>query len=471
MPLDKRLLKEAQEIEAEIARRKAKDTLTDPVKFAIALGKPPDVWQAEVLRFKGLLLALLCSRQAGKSTTTAILALHRALTVRGALVLLISPSQRQSSELLLKVKDAMRSMATPPRLEKDNELSISFENTSRIVSLPANESTVRGFSAVNLLIEDEAGDVPDALYNTVRPMLAISNGQHIIMGTPKGREGHFFEVFERGGEQWRRITVKADQIVRYTPGFLAQEREDYFRRGLGDWFRQEYECEFVNAAAGRVYGGYDEVSLIDAMPVARQSEWTFLAGLDFGIQDQNAITVLGWRPHDPCVYVVESYKLTAIPSEMAEEVRKLDLKYNFARIVGDVGGMGKAFAEEARRRFHVPIEAADKHNKLGYIALLNGDLRTGRVRVLKSTTKDLVSEWLELSWEEGGKREKQTQDNHAADSCLYAWRACNAFLENERINIARGTPEWMRKEQEDLLARDLEQQMKLRDGDWWETLN
>lgn len=472
MKPDKRLLAEAQAIEAELSRRKLELKITDPVAFATSIGFPPDPWQEQVLRFRAKQLCLLCTRQAGKTTTSSLLALHRAISVRGALILIISPSQRQSSEMLLKVKEVMRGMPVPPRLEEDNKLSLTFENRSRIVSLPANEGTIRGFSAVNLLIEDEAGDVPDSLNTAIRPMLAVSGGQLIIMGTPKGRQGHFFEAYERGGDAWERIRIVGSQIKRYAPGFLEQEREDFYRRGLGDYFRQEYECEFVSAAAGRVYGGYDELrNGINELPTTRADDWTYLCGLDFGIQDQNALTVLGWRPHDPCVYVIESYRKTAIPSEMAEEVRILDARYHFTRIVGDVGGMGKAFAEEARRRFHLPIEPAEKHNKIGFISLLNGDLHQGRLRIHLPRCADLIGEWLELPWETGGKREADGFDNHAADATLYAWRACTAFLESAQRIIMPGSPEARAQEQADLLARDIEKHERLRDGEWWETLN
>ena len=469
MTVDQRLLLQAQAIQEEIDRRRAEKSLHDPVAFSKTCGFIPSPWQEKLLRSDSKRIVLLTARQAGKSTCCAHLALHRALTVFNALILIISPSQRQSTELLLKIKKAIGSMPRPCELAEDNKMSLTLANGSRILSLPANEGTIRGFSAVNLLIEDEAGDVPDELYIAVRPMLAVSGGQNILMGTPKGRRGHFFETWEaaEAGQRWERIKATADDITHYAEGELEAAREDLYRRGLGDYFRQEYYCEFVNAAAGRVYSGFDKQrNVIDELPPA--NEWSFLCGLDFGIQDHNAVTVLGWRPHDTCVYVIESYRKEAIPSEMAEEVKRLDQKYHFQRIVGDVGGMGKAFAEEARRRFYIPVEPADKHNKLGYIALLNGDLHTGRLKLLNHATRDLQQEWMELPWDEGGKKEADGFDNHAADSCLYTWRAANAFLETSRSEMRVGSPEWRKKQQDDLLARDTEKFERERNREWWE---
>ena len=111
----------------------------DPVLFAReALGFLPDPWQEKVLRWSGKGLLLNCSRQSGKSTTAASLALHRAKFFPSSLVLLISPSQRQSSELFRKVQEFLKSLPADqqPKLIEDNKLSLTLRNKSRIVSCP-----------------------------------------------------------------------------------------------------------------------------------------------------------------------------------------------------------------------------------------------------------------------------------------------------------------------------------------------
>ena len=57
------------------------------------------------------------------------------------------------------------------------------------MGLPANEATVRGFSAVSLMVVDEAARVPDDLYEAVKPMLAVTDGALWLMSTPFGRRG------------------------------------------------------------------------------------------------------------------------------------------------------------------------------------------------------------------------------------------------------------------------------------------
>jgi hypothetical protein len=168
--------------------------------------------------------------------------LHRAVYVPDSLVLLVSPSQRQSSELFRKVTNALARLEVAPDLHEDNRLSLRLANGSRVVSLPSSESTVRGFSAVSLIIEDEAAFVDDALYSALRPMLAVSGGRMILMSTPYGKRGHFWDAWTNGGDAWDRVRITAAEVPRISAAFLEDER-----RSIGDWrYRQEYETEFVD---------------------------------------------------------------------------------------------------------------------------------------------------------------------------------------------------------------------------------
>jgi len=213
----------------------------DPVEFSRYIGIEPDEWQAEVLRYEGKRLLLNCSRQSGKSTTTATKALHTGIYRPKSLILLVSPSLRQSQELFRKVKEGYECMDTRPALLEDNRLSMVLENGSRIISLPSNQATVRGFSGVNLILEDESAQVDDEFYKAVMPMLIINNGTFIAMTTPYGKRGHFFQEWQDGGEDWHRVEIPATKCPRISPEELERQRQS-----LGSmFFRQEFCCEFV----------------------------------------------------------------------------------------------------------------------------------------------------------------------------------------------------------------------------------
>lgn len=215
-----------------------------PFATAIALmymaGLTPDTWQRKLLNHSGKRALLLCSRQAGKSTVTAALALFTALIQRDALILLIAPSLRQSQELFAKVMAFYRHTGEPMALLDRSALRARFANGSRIIALPGSEKTIRGFSGVDLLVIDEASLVLDDLYYSVRPMLAVSDGRLIALTTPRGRRGFFYKEWTEGGDDWLRISVTAHDVPRISPEFLEEER-----RKMGDyWYSQEYLCQF-----------------------------------------------------------------------------------------------------------------------------------------------------------------------------------------------------------------------------------
>ncbi len=112
-------------------------------------------------------------------------------------------------------------------------------NGSRIEALPGSERTIRGFSAVDLLVVDEAARTDDGLFYAVRPMTAVSGGALILLSTPHGKRGAFHSSWT-GGQEWERYEVPASDCPRIPASFLEEER-----RALPAFiYRQEYECSF-----------------------------------------------------------------------------------------------------------------------------------------------------------------------------------------------------------------------------------
>lgn len=213
----------------------------NPATLATGIGMEPDAWQDEVLRSDHPRILLNCHRQSGKSTVASVLVVHAAIYEPESLVLLLSPSMRQSGEVFKKCLVAYRGLGRPVVAEAENQLSLVLENGSRIISLPGTEGTVRGYSGVRLIVVDEASRVKDDLVSAVRPMLAVSGGRMVALSTPAGKRGWWWDSWENGGHAWKRVKQSADMCPRITEAFLAEER-----RALGDrLYSQEYMCEFV----------------------------------------------------------------------------------------------------------------------------------------------------------------------------------------------------------------------------------
>ena len=455
--------------------------IQDPVAFCIdRLNWQPDEWQARLLRSDSRRIIVNVARQQGKSTTAAAKAVHRAVLFPGSVILIVAPAITQASELRRKIDEHLRNLkGIQAKTVSDNKRELEFSNRSRIVILAADEDTVRSYTA-DMIIEDESAMVPDVVYEAMEPMLLVTGGQHILLGTPKGMKRHHFADTwhdEKNTRGWDKYRVDAWSNTRI-PNIKAQltaMREEKERLGRLWWFQQEYECSFVAAAQGLVYP-YDKTK--NACPALPRDArfWQYALGIDYGFSDSTAYVVLGWQRDDPHVYVIETIeKRGLLAPEAAEIALALTKKYPFARMVGDMGGFGKGYVEEARRRFRLPIVAAQKNNKRGYIELMASDMRAGLLKVMPGN-EGLIDEWSKLPWDEEREMPAEGHKDHLADAALYAWREVAHFLEEVRkAKPKKGTREAYELEAEEIFqARMVEvgKQPKkagwYEEGHWWE---
>jgi hypothetical protein len=218
----------------------------DPVCFARAAGFDLDRWQADLLTARPQRALLNCSRQSGKSTVCAIAATHTAAYEANSLVVIVSPSQRQSAEMLRNVRQLHAKVDGLPELAAESVLKIELANGSRVLALPGAQDgkTIRGLAGARLVIVDEAARVEDELLAAVRPMLATrSDGAFIMLSTPAGKRGAFFDLWHDNDPKWTRVRVPASDCPRISKEWLAEEL-----KALGAArFSEEYELAFIDA--------------------------------------------------------------------------------------------------------------------------------------------------------------------------------------------------------------------------------
>jgi hypothetical protein len=234
-----RLEREVAELAARVAMPA---TSSSPVGLADQLGLSLDPWQRAALTSSVSQCLWNVHRQGGKSTVAALLALHTALSQPGALVLVVSPTERQSKLLFQSVMRFYRALGKPVPALIENRLSVELMNASAIHALPGDADTIRGFAGVDLLLVDEAARVPDEMVAAVRPMLAVSGGRLVTMSTPNGQVGWWWLAWSEGGDDWERVEVPASSCPRISAAWLDQER----RALPASWFAAEYENQFTD---------------------------------------------------------------------------------------------------------------------------------------------------------------------------------------------------------------------------------
>ena len=227
--------------------------------------------------------------------------------------------------------------------------------------------------------------------------------------------------------------------------------------------KQLEEGEWVQDASGLLFPEFNaQIHCIEAEPAGLTS--TVIA-LDFGTASWNALAEVGWRENDPTTYILRAYQFKGLSEEAANETESVSRVRAPHRVVGDVGGLGKSYSEEMRRRFGIPVVPAQKNDKLGYIRLLNGALKAGTIKVVRPACADLVHQWSTLPKDPKTGMEVAGFDNHASDAALYGWRESFSYVERPKATEpAYGTPEWYAAEETAMReARDEQVRRRLRE--------
>jgi hypothetical protein len=413
----------------------------DPGQVLVAQGLMPDPWQRDLLWSNERQVLLNCSRQSGKSTTVAALALHTALFVKDGLVLILSPSLRQSEELYRKVVAGYEALNRPVAARAMSQTRLELANGARLVCLPASEETIRGFSGPRLVLIDEAARVPDDLYRSVRPMLAVSQGRMLCLSTPFGCRGFFHEEWEHGGDAWKRVCISAADCPRITAEFLERERQS-----LGDsWVAQEYLCSF-ESLEGLVYP--DFAALTAGEPGASVGEpgalatgvltrgRTKLGGIDWGFRNPFA-ALWGHLDRDDLLTITGERYLRETPLHEHAKALPRDVTW-----YADPAGAQEI---NAFIRADLTVRKANNDIRAG-IAAVHARLQTSRLQVIAKNCPNLLAEaqLYRYPTKQDGRPDTETpldENNHALAALRYLIASIDErFLAKFRHTPGSGAP-------------------------------
>ena len=200
-----------------------------------------DDWQKEYITHEGNTV-VRAGRQSGKSFAESLRVALFALLNPKTCTLIIASVDRQSIELLEKVKSQIMGIAKNKIKGRPTFHKIELKNGSKIMAEPAGQTGygLRGFT-VDKLVADEAHYIPDAVFVAIRPMLATTGGTLDLLSTPRGNEGFFYDCFH--SDDFHKIHIMSKDCPRISDEFLEQER----KRMTNLEYCQEYEAEFLDS--------------------------------------------------------------------------------------------------------------------------------------------------------------------------------------------------------------------------------
>jgi len=190
---------------ARVTPTPAQTIPADAVDFAQqCLHFTPDAIQAKILRSPSPRIMLCMGRRSGKTYAVAARAAHFALPHPNSENLIFSSSQRQADILLRLIRGFLSKLSIRLLSAGGGTPSLRLPNGAIFVSLPPRPNTIVGFTP-SLIILDEASRIPDELYFAVSPMLGLHEPSIILLSTPNGRRGFFYENWISGDPDWARF--------------------------------------------------------------------------------------------------------------------------------------------------------------------------------------------------------------------------------------------------------------------------
>lgn len=418
--------------------------------------------------------AAVTSRRAGKTYTVSRYLLEVAYKHEDCLVVYIGLTRSAAKRLM---------WSELKRANRRYSLGIKFNNADLVATLPnhaqimltgvndsADVDKLRG-SSFRLVCIDECQSygqfLPELIEEVLEPALIDTEGTLLLTGTPNaGCHGLFFDATTNPALGWstHRWTLRENPHIPHAQAYLDKKLETKGWDLNNPVFQREWCGKWVKSNDSLVYK-YGPLNLVDELP---ENDWRYLLGVDIGFHDRTALAIGCYADNESGLYILDTPAYSRLtPSEIAEKIHELNDFYEFEAIVADTGGLGRSIVEDWRQRFGLPIQAAEKTKKAGFIESFNDDLKHGLIKVSK--TAEVINEWDVLQWHEMGLREDPRYLNDCSDAALYMYRLSRHFIMTPAVKTpVRGDPDYYAH-----LERELEEGVRARmygennQEPWW----
>lgn len=394
------------------------------------------------------LKALWCTRRAAKSYTAGLYMVKEALENPGVNCLFIGLTRLSAKGIIwkdvLKVINRDHNLTSPDRFNS-TELTWTLDNDSVIwaTGVDADEDEMDKLlgKKYRLICLDEASfytvNMQRLIYGVLKPAVADQRGTICLMGTSSNfTTGLFYDITTKSEPGWSLHSWTA-----FDNPYVAvqwQEEIDEIDKSRPLFketplYKQWYLNEWVIDTDKLVYKFNQDKNLFDKRPVdVKPDGWTYVLGVDLGIEDDSAFVVCAFHENHDILYIVATFNRKGMDfTDVANKIKEFQILYNVAKVIID--GANKQGVEEMQRRHGIPLTPADKQDKVTFIELLNAELIQAKIKI-NSKCSNLINELMGLVWKTTGdiidipRKEHPSLPNHLCDALLYAWRYCYSYM-------------------------------------------
>lgn len=418
--------------------------------------------QADFVEDCSELVAVLCTRRAGKSFGAGLKLFSEAKKYPGCTVLYVALTKASAKRIMWK--DVLKAINRKYDLKahfKEGEMVITLPNGPRwerpydggseivLVGMDASKDEMEKVlgGKYRLVLIDEAGsyriDLRKFVHEHLEPAVADWEGYIVLIGTPTAMTFGLFYDITKTPEN-----AKGDENP-IEPGWSVHrwstENNPYMRaqwakqekRIIGNnpdvinlaWYRRMRKAEWVKDENDFCYKYKKDRNYVSELP--KDAVWANVLGVDLGFEDSSSFVIQSWREYDKNLYTRHASKRPhMIISEVAERIKYLINKYHPIACVVD--GASKQAVEELKQRFDLPLEKAEKVGKAEFIEIMNSEYILGTIKLTPESEPTLGPEYKNLIWDPEEKKKRKWVEleglpNDAADAALYSWRKALQF--------------------------------------------
>jgi hypothetical protein len=371
------------------------------------------------------LKALFCTRRAAKSYTGGLYLVNEALRNESVNCLYIGLTRLSAKGIIWK--DVLKD------INKKNNLNIQFNGSELTATLSSNSIIyVTGADAdedemdkllgkkYKLVIIDEAAsftvDLRRLIYGILKPATVDQGGTVCLLGTSGNlTSGLFFDITTGREAGWKLFQWTAHDNPHVAKQWqdelddIAVSRPKFMETPLfKQWYLNEWVIDLEKLVYRFSYGRNEYTH-----HAFHNKGWQFVLGVDLGYDpDPSAFVVVAFHEHDPCLYILTTFKQTEMDiTDVAIKIKQFKTQFDIQRVVID--GANKQAVMEIQKRHDIGLTTADKTGKVDFIQIMNAEMIQEKIK-LSADCQELKDEYLNLIWDDKSlkKQEHPNCDNH-----------------------------------------------------------
>lgn len=317
-----------------------------------------DQWQMDVRAATGNII-VRTGRQVGKSTIIAQIVAEEALKSKIS-VMVIAAVEREAllifEKILAHVYEVSPQMVKK-KADKPTKHRLRLTNGSEVLCLPAGitGAGIRGHT-INLLVADEAAFIPEAVWAAVTPSLMVTGGRMILLSTPHGKEGYFYERYD--DEDFSSFYVNAEIVVRERPicaTWTKKQQEHAIKHQQAEKRRMtdlQYQQEYLGKFIEDLTQFYPDIliqvcqSLIRRVRILENRDYFIGVDVAHMGDDQSTFEILDITNKTAVEQVENIFKTKIKTTETTRKILDLNKGYDFKKINVDGRGVGAGVVDQ-----------------------------------------------------------------------------------------------------------------------------